>query len=68
MSSLRMTAVMLTISLNLAGCDKIGPMRDHHPENKVHSPSSPSYQPPLDEKPILNIRTGEPRRPGEPSE
>jgi hypothetical protein len=47
------------------GCDKIGPMRDHHPENKVNSPSDPDYKPPFDEKPILNMRTGQPRREGE---
>lgn len=47
------------------GCDKIGPMRDHHPENKVNSPSSPDYKPPADEKPIMNMKTGQPRREGE---
>jgi hypothetical protein len=52
--------------LALSGCDKVGPMRDYNPQNKVNSPSDPAYQPRWDEKPILDRHTGEPRRPGEP--
>jgi hypothetical protein len=59
-------ATVFVMCVGLLGCDKIGPMRDHNPQNKVNSPSNPAYQPPADEKPILDIHTGKPRRPGEP--
>ena len=58
--------LMVAASLVLLGCDKLGPMREHNTENKVHSPSSPAYQPPPDEKPLMNMHTGQPLLPGEP--
>lgn len=66
MLQLALTAVASAMCLAVSGCDKIGPMRDHNPQNKVNSPSDPAYQPPSDEKPILDLHTGKPRLPGEP--
>jgi hypothetical protein len=65
MLPLASAVTIFVICLTLSACDKIGPMRDHNPQNKVNSPSDAAYQPPWDEKPIVDFHTGEPRRPGE---
>jgi hypothetical protein len=46
--------------LAFAGCDKIGPMREHNPENKVNSPSDPHHIPPPGDGPIIDPSTGRP--------
>lgn len=61
----RTLAIVITAAaLAVAGCDRIGPFRDHHPEAAANSASKATRGP--GEAPLLNTRTGQPMRPDDP--